>query len=102
MVSGIFFSNLSFGNEGFGVKKTFVLYESQVPEQLKKYKANSLYLLYSGGNSSWATSQIVRNDTILNIKKFVETYSASITGFRLIYENKIVLTVYGRLIKSTG
>lgn len=88
LVSGIFFSNLSFGNEGFGVKKTFVLHESQVPEQLKKYKANSLYLLYSGGNSSWTTSQIVRNDTILNIKKFVETYSASITGFRLIYENK--------------
>ena len=46
LVSGIFFSNLSFGNEGFGVKKTFVLYESQVPEQLKKYKATHHGLLH--------------------------------------------------------
>ncbi len=87
LVGGLFYSNISFGNTGLGIKKTFVLHGSQIPVQLKKYKASFFYLLYSGGTVSWANAQIIRNDTILDLKKFTEAYSTSIKGFRLIYEN---------------
>lgn len=83
---GLFF-NFSFANSGIGVKRTLVLNSSQVPEQLRKYNASIIYLLYSGGVISQTGSQFMRNDTIQNLRKFTEAYSSSTTGFRLIYNS---------------
>lgn len=82
-------NNQSLGNSGFGGGTTLVLEHSQYPAALKKFDATEVYILYWGGGFGTRELQasVLRKDTVINYKKFTETYP-NITGFRLTYKNK--------------
>lgn len=90
LISGLLFSNISFGNDGMYGGSTLVLETSQYPEAIKKINPSKVYLLYWGSNLSSKRYEgiFLREDTIINLKRFTDSLGSHITGFRLIYENK--------------
>ncbi len=79
-----------FGNDGIkGYGTSFVLETIQYSETIKNHNPSKVYVLY------WRTSSLdkyqgmfLRNDTITNFKKFMDTLGSGIKGFRLVYESK--------------
>lgn len=83
----LLFCTPSFANSGIAGGITLVLERSQYPAALKKYNPTEVYILYWGGLSAKNQSgTVLREDTVINYKKFIETYPDG-TGFRLIYKS---------------
>ena len=81
------FCNSSFANNGLNKGTTLVLEYSQFPEAIKKYNPTEVYVMYWGTTfGNIALQGLLRKDTIINYKKFTETYLNG-TGFRLIYKS---------------
>ncbi|MEO6540050.1 MAG: hypothetical protein ABIN74_03620, partial [Ferruginibacter sp.] len=91
----LFFSNASLANNGITGGSTLVLEHGQYPASLKKYNATEVYILYWGTmfTSKDLQGTVLRKDTIINYKKFVESFPNT-TGYRFIYStNKIIDSV---------
>ena len=84
--------NTAFGNLGLGdgpggtLGITLVLNHGQYPEVIKKYGAAEVYALYLGQLFTKIPKDGTQGDTIVNYKKFMESYP-SVTGYRLIYKS---------------
>ena len=87
-IVGLLFSNTSFGSGGINAGTTLVLEAGQYPVAFKKYNATKVYILYWGIGFSAKELQgtVLRKDTIINYKKFMESFPNA-TGYRLIYES---------------
>ena len=90
LISGLLFSSTSFGNDGMNGGSTLVLETGQYPAAIKKYNPSKVYLLYWGGNPSSKRYEgiFLREDTIINLKRFIDSLGSHVTGFRLIYSSK--------------
>ncbi len=88
-IVGLLFSNISFGNGGINAGTTLVLEAGQFPTALKKYNATKIYILYwgTGFGAKELQGTVLRKDTIINYKKFTESFPNA-TGYRLIYTSK--------------
>ena len=85
-ITGLLISKPSFANNGVEIKTTYVLDHSQYPAALMKHNATEVYVLYRGiWLSTSGLQDVLRKDTIVNYKKFTETYPY-VKGFRLIYK----------------
>lgn len=84
--------NTAFGNLGLGdgpggtLGITLVLNHGQYPEVIKKYGAAEVYALYLGQLFTKIPKDGTHGDTIVNYKKFMESYP-NVTGYRLIYKS---------------
>ena len=89
LLSGLFFCEIVLANPGVAVSKTMVLDKTQFPAVLKKQNPSNVYVLYYGTPFlSKYEGAFLRSDTITNFKKFSDSLSKSIGGYRLIYETK--------------
>jgi hypothetical protein len=88
LAGGFLFPTTSFAHNGFGGGTTLVLGAGQYPAAIKNYNASEVYILYwgvlFGGKELQGT--ILRNDTIINYKKFTEAFPNG-SGFRFIYKS---------------
>ncbi|MEO6253076.1 MAG: caspase family protein [Ferruginibacter sp.] len=91
-ITSLFFSNASFANNGITGGSTLVLEPGQYPASLKKYNATEIYILYWGTlfTSKALQGTVLRKDTIINYKKFVESFPNT-TGYRFIYSTNSII-----------
>jgi len=82
---GLLFSNVSLANTGIGGGTTLVLERSQYPGALIKYNTAAIYVLYHSQSFKADEKHGLRQDSIINYKKFIEEYSQS--GFRLVFKS---------------
>lgn len=94
LIIGILFSQLSYA--GIIATNTLVVETSQYPQQLKKYNPSKLYVVFYGSPGLLKSAGLfLHNDTIINLKKFIEITQTAVTGYRLIYEsNRTVDSVW--------
>lgn len=85
-IISVFFCNTAFANFGIGGGTTLVLKKSQYPAALQKYNPSEMYVLCENRNYIAKEFYGLHEDTIINYKKFIETYH-NVTGFRLIYKS---------------
>ncbi len=85
-VFGLLYGPRSFAYTGINAGTTIVLEHSQYPPAIKKYNASEAYVLYwgTGFGAKQLQGTILRKDTIINYKKFTESFPNG-TGFRLVY-----------------
>ena len=88
LIVAVLLNSSSIGNPGIGQVKTFVIAKNQIPAAIKKYNPSNAYLLFNGSTTfSKYEGVSLKSDTITNFKKFSDSLSHLITGYRLIFGN---------------
>ncbi len=91
LVNGLFFSNYSLGNPGVLRPTTYVLAAHQYPETLKKHNPSQIYIVGTGmyySSAKWM-EKFIKNDTIINLKGFIDSTRGGVKAYRLIFKNTI-------------
>jgi hypothetical protein len=82
----IFFTSAHGRETGIATEQTLVLENNQVPQNLKKFNAARVYVLFYGTPFlDKYKGQFLRKDTITNLKRFTDSLGYGISGYRLIF-----------------
>ena len=87
LIVSMLFCKSSWSNPGLGIAGTYVLENSQYPAALKKNNPSAIYIIFDGSYAGInASKTFLNNDTIVNLKGFLDSAKGGAKAYRLIFE----------------